>query len=80
MTESIDDRILEELRTAVGAGNVLIDPEKLADYGHDEFALRDIARVPGVVVLPTTTEQVAEVLRVADVHRIPVTPRGGGRG
>ena len=60
--------------------NVLTDPEKLADYGHDEFSLRDIARIPEAVVLPATTDEVAAVLRLADARRIPVTPRGGATG
>ncbi len=80
MTELIDEGALEELRAAVGAANVLIDPEKLADYGHDEFSLRDIAIIPAAVVLPTSTGEVAAVLRWADARRIPVTPRGGGTG
>ena len=80
MTEPIDAKALEELRAAAGAANVLTDPEKLADYGHDEFSLRDIAIIPAAVVLPTSTGEVAAVLRWADARRVPVTPRGGGTG
>ncbi len=80
MTELIDAKALEELRAAAGAANVLTDPEKLADYGHDEFSLRDIAIIPAAVVLPTSTDEVAAVLRWADARRVPVTPRGGGTG
>ena len=36
--------------------------------------------VPDVVVLPTTAEQVAEVVKLANRHRIPVVPRAGGTG
>jgi glycolate oxidase len=80
MTEHIAAEFLDALRAAVGPGNVLTDAEKLTDYGHDEFSLRDIARVPEAVVLPYTTEDVAAVLRLADAHRVPVTPRGGATG
>jgi glycolate oxidase len=80
MTETLDAKALDELRAAVGAANVLTDPEKLVDYGHDEFSLRDIARPPGAAVLPASTDEVAAVLRLADARRIPVTPRGGGTG
>jgi len=80
MTEHIDAGFLDELRAAVGPGNVLTDPGRLTDYGHDEFSLRDIARVPEAVVLPSTTEEVSAVLRLADAHRVPVTPRGGATG
>ncbi|MGL5851163.1 MAG: FAD-binding oxidoreductase, partial [Phycicoccus sp.] len=37
-------------------------------------------RVPDVVVLPTSTEQVAGVVRVANDLRVPVVPRDGGTG
>ena len=80
MMEHIDAGFLDELRAAVGPGNVLTDPEKLTDYGHDEFSLRDIARIPGAAVLPATTDEVAAVLRLADARRVPVTARGGATG
>ena len=37
-------------------------------------------RVPDVVVLPTSTEQVAAVVRIANDLRVPVVPRDGGTG
>jgi glycolate oxidase len=37
-------------------------------------------RVPDVVVLPTTTKQVADVVTIANELRIPVVPRDGGTG
>ena len=36
--------------------------------------------MPDVVVLPRTTEEVAEVLKLANRFRIPVVPRAGGTG
>jgi len=78
--EPLNQKFLDELRKIVGGGNVLIDPEKLVDYGHDEFSLRDIARVPAAVVMPSDTAQVAAVLALADGFRVPVTPRGGATG
>jgi glycolate oxidase len=52
----------------------------MADYSHDEFWLSDIARLPEIVVKPETTEEVAEVMRLANKEMIPVTPRGGATG
>ena len=80
MAEPLNQEFLDGLRKIVGGGNVLIDPEKLVDYGHDEFSLRDIARVPAAVVMPSDTAQVAAVLALADGFRVPVTPRGGATG
>src|SRR3954454_3781323 len=42
--------------------------------------LRWPERVPDVVVLPTSTEQVAAVVRIANELRVPVVPRDGGTG
>jgi glycolate oxidase len=80
MAEALNKKFLDELRKIVGGGNVLVDPEKLVDYGHDEFSLRDIARVPAAAVMPSDTFQVAAVLALADAFRVPVTPRGGATG
>ena len=80
MAEPLNQEFLDGLRKIVGGGNVIIDPEKLVDYGHDEFSLRDIARIPAAAVMPSDTAQVAAVLALADVFRVPVTPRGGATG
>jgi glycolate oxidase len=36
--------------------------------------------MPEVVITPTTTEQISEVMKLANKHLIPVTPRGAGSG
>jgi glycolate oxidase len=38
------------------------------------------AHLPEAVALPRNTEAVANILRFANDHRIPVTPRGAGYG
>ena len=65
------------LRDALPADRVVT--EGLDDYGHDE-ALGIAAEVPACVVRPTSTDEVAAVLRVADELRVPVTARGSGTG
>lgn len=37
-------------------------------------------RVPDLVVLPGTAEEVAEVVRIANAHGVPIVPRDGGTG
>jgi len=46
---------------------------------HAAAAGTPIAR-PDVVVRPRTEEEVAEVVAIADRHRTPVVPWGGGSG
>ena len=49
------------------------------DYTHDE-SLGGVPQVPLAVLLPETTDEVAEILRTCNEHGIPVTARGSGTG
>jgi glycolate oxidase len=80
MFNPLTDGILQDLQNIVGKKYVIRDPEKMRDYSHDEFSLGDIARKPDVVVKPESTEQVCQILRLANENNIPVTPRGGATG
>ena len=50
-----------------------------ADYTHDE-ALTTVPVVPLALVLPGSTDEVSEVLKVASEHGVPVVARGSGTG
>ncbi|MBN2207119.1 MAG: FAD-binding oxidoreductase [Candidatus Aminicenantes bacterium] len=80
MDTKLSPAVLSELATIVGAGGLQTDPEKICDYGHDEFSLRDIARLPEAVLKPATTAEVSAILKLASREGIPVTPRGGATG
>jgi len=80
MYKKITQKIVEELEKIVGRENLTIDSEKMVDYSHDEFSLSDIARMPELVIKPKKTEEVAEIMRLANKEKIPVTPRGGATG
>ena len=75
------------LITALGNGSVSTAPRRLDAFVADTYwpalhaaaAGTPIAR-PDVVVRPRTEEEVAEVLAIADAHRTPVVPWGGGSG
>ena len=58
---------------------VRTEPEELAAHRLDR-ALDPRAGTPLAVVRPRTTAQVAEVVRVAAAHGLPVVPRGAGSG
>ena len=72
--------VLAELHRTVGDRQVLADAERIEAYGHDETSISEYGQLPEVVVLPTTTAQVAEVVKLANRERIPITPRGAGSG
>ena len=67
-----------ELREILGQTYVLSSSTDLALYECDAETL-DLAR-PDLVVLPSTTAEVAAVLKIAHKYKIPVTPRGAGTG
>ncbi len=80
MYKKVNEEIKKKLEKIVGCENLTLDSEKMVDYSHDEFALADIARMPELVVKPKKTEEIAEIIRLANKEMIPVTPRGGATG
>ena len=69
---------LSQLRTIVGADQVLTSKEDLIPYSFDGTAA--MSQMPGCVVFVTSTEQIAEVLRLANGTKTPVVTRGSGTG
>lgn len=69
---------LEKIKEIVGSENVFTEEETRNIYGSDET--EDFKFPPEVVVKPTNTQQVSEILKLANENNIPVTPRGGGTG
>lgn len=67
--------ILRELATLLPRDRITTAPEDLVAYSFDGYAEN---LLPEVVVFPTTTEEVAAILRVAYREEVPVTPRGAG--
>lgn len=70
----------EELRLMIGKEYVIHDPELIQDYSHDEFPNPPWKRLPDVVVKPGSAEEISKIVKWANQHHIPVTPRGGGTG
>src|SRR5207302_6953976 len=67
-----------ELETIVGAGAVVSDPEELLVYESDGLTL--VRALADFVVFPTSAEQVAAVVRLANRESIPFVARGAGTG
>lgn len=76
----VTPEIMKELEDIVGARNVILDKEAMLPYSHDETPADQYGVMPDVVVTPTSTEQVAALVKLANRHLIPVTPRGAGSG
>lgn len=72
----IKPEIVSQLQKIIGKEGVLTAKEDLNAYSYDGTATW--AHMPEVVVLPVTTEQVSQVLKLANESKIPVTTRGAG--
>jgi glycolate oxidase len=72
----IATKIIKDLQKIVGKQDVLTKKEDLASYAYD--GTTSWIHEPDVVVFPTSTEEVAAILKLANKNKIPVTPRGGG--
>src|SRR3954462_9352543 len=69
-------RFLADLTAIVGAENVLHRRDELLVYECDGYVINK--NVPDVVVFPTSTEHVVEVVKLCGRYEIPFVPRGAG--
>jgi len=79
----VDESVIERLRKIVGDENVLVAPHHrfLRAASAAPFPLHKWhVHAPDVVVLPGSTEEVAEVVKLANEKKIPIVPRAGGTG
>src|ERR687895_315761 len=76
-TSASAPEVRARLAEVVGAENVLIDAERVEPYAQDAIKEKF---PPEAVVLPGSTREVSEILRLANERRFPVTARGGGVG
>ena len=76
----VDEKTVSDLRRIVGDRWVITDQDKLEEYSHDETPKEQYARMPEVVVKPGDTQEVSQIVKLANIRLIPITPRGAGSG
>ncbi|MEK6795319.1 MAG: FAD-binding oxidoreductase [Spirochaetota bacterium] len=79
--------LVSELEDAVGQEHVSLKTADKVAYATDYYWVPEMWHdcgaenpTPDIIVHPGTTEEVSKVLRIANTHRIPVIPWGGGSG
>ncbi len=68
--------LIDRLRAAVGRDALLASPSDLLVYECDGYTIEK--NRPDVVVFPTSTEQVVEVVKACNEAGVPFLPRGAG--
>ncbi|KUK78859.1 MAG: FAD/FMN-dependent dehydrogenase, partial [Mesotoga prima] len=74
----LNAHLIEELQRLLQIP-VKYDEESLDRYSRDETAEVKAVR-PEVITFPVSTAEVSKIMRFANEHMIPVTPRGAGTG
>ncbi len=78
-TPEVQSVFLAAVRASLPELRLLTDEVDRESYRRDETAYLE-PPLPIAVALPTATAQVAELVRLAALHRVPVVPRGAGTG
>ena len=78
MSRPLHTDVERRLRSVVGDDHVITDPDRLFVYESDGLTAYRVR--PRAVVLPESTEEVAEVVGLLHRHEIEVIPRGAGTG
>ena len=69
---------IKPFQSIVGKNFVFTDELTLNNYAQDQT--EDLLFPPDIVIKPKTTEEIAEIMKICNAHKIPVTPRGAGTG
>lgn len=77
-TKAALEAVKLDLSRVVKDEQLLLDPDLLEPYGRDWSGCEP--HLPDIVVRAQSTEDVQAVLRAAQAHNVPVTPRGRGTG
>jgi len=72
-----EDKLLDELKEIVGTVHASNDPAVLISYANDPFPLKDM-QMPRCVVLPSSADEVATIVKLARRKSIPCVVRGNG--
>ena len=77
----VTDEVVLSLKKIVNENCIIYnDTEKIEPYSHDEVQAKEYAHHPEVVVMPRSAREIAEIVKLANTRKIPITPRGAGSG
>ena len=79
LSEGSLDAALEEFRAALGDDAVITEDAAVREFRDPFWPADDDTYAPSVVVMPETTEQVQEIVRIANRHAVPVWTHSTGR-
>ena len=72
----VEEKALEGIRQIVGTSHVLTDAEDVKKYSTDTS---EWLKIPAAVVFPATTEEVAQIVKLANRYKFPIWPFSKGK-
>jgi len=69
---------LNKIKSIIGTANLLTGPDNLEKYGQDWTRLH--TPKPLAIALPSTTDQVSNLVKLANKHHLAIVPSGGRTG
>ncbi len=79
VSETQFDKAIEEFRTILGKGNVLVEAEQLAPYTKIMMPVDESEHTPSAAITPASVEQIQAILAVCTRYKVPVWPISTGR-
>lgn len=73
-----ENKITKAFEKVLGKENVLTSSEDRIMYATDSTAVSTDLYLPDYVLLPSSTEEISEIMKIAYKYEIPVTTRGAG--
>ncbi|KAF1797500.1 hypothetical protein V8B55DRAFT_1515657 [Mucor lusitanicus] len=70
-------KAFNELRQVLPAEHVSVDEEALQDHGYSNNSYHNEG-APNIVVFPKSTQEVAEIVKIANKFNLPIIPFSGG--
>lgn len=74
----MNSSVVKKLREIVGSENLLDSQSSRIAYSYDATAMKP--QLPLAVVRPQSTQQISEIVILANTERFPIVPRGSGTG
>lgn len=68
--------LIGELKKIVGVNNLLTQKEDMVTYSYDAAVLDPV--IPCAAVMPETSEQIGQIVKLCSDNQIPLTVRGAG--
>lgn len=76
-TQKTLHKAFKELQTILSPEHITVDEQILQEHGYSNNSYHDEG-APNIVVFPSNTEQVAEIVKIADKYSLPIIPFSGG--